>query len=203
MIDKLSDLVPRVSDHVPGCPENAVLQALRDGWRRFCYDSRAWRSTLPSLDLVAEQKEYNLLPRFDAEIERVYEVRVPSEDNVTDGEEGPELESDYWEVQTTAAGVTQLKLGYEPSEAVSGGLIVKAVLLPNRDVQEAEDPTFLNRWADAVTWAAVLDLAARPGRRWTSPTEATLAQSRYRTEVNRARADVDRARKPASPGLTA
>ena len=53
-----ASVIPKVSPHVPGCPQPLMLQAIRDAAIRICEKTLAWRYTAPVFDLLPGVHEY-------------------------------------------------------------------------------------------------------------------------------------------------
>jgi hypothetical protein len=59
MVDRtFASLVPKISPHVPGCPQPLMVQALRDAAIRICEKTLSWRYTPPVFDLLPGVHEY-------------------------------------------------------------------------------------------------------------------------------------------------
>lgn len=53
-----ASVVPKVSPHVPGCPQPLMVQAIRDAAIRICEKTLAWRYTPPVFSLLPGVHEY-------------------------------------------------------------------------------------------------------------------------------------------------
>jgi len=71
----LSTLLPLM--RLRRCPENLMLQELRNAHRQFCIDTEIWQEALPDIDSVEDQVDYQLTAvPGDTYIHRVVEVYI-------------------------------------------------------------------------------------------------------------------------------
>jgi len=171
---------------LPDCPVNLLNQALQLGSREFCQDTEAFRQELTAMDLVADQKEYTLSAPAGYEISRVFEVRLLTEDEVTDGDEGTVQSTNKYEYDIQTGTLTFYSA--PSTEAVTGGLVIEVVLLPLEDgaVLDAE---FMRRWGRTIQDWAYWWLFSMDGKPWASETQAAAFFNRYRRGVVTSRVD--------------
>lgn len=177
-----------------------MLQALKQSFRRFCLDTNAWREQLESIDLTEEILAYVLESDAfdDVEIRHIVEVRINTEDGISEGNPGALIDSGlyaYYPSATTrqgvaiAAGSLVLDDSLEPAEDVTGGLEVMVSLVPNINSTDFDAP-FVTRWSEAVVGWAMFWLKSLPGRKWTDKDRALVFQREYYRGVSRARLGV-------------
>jgi len=190
MVSKLSDLYELMVLEVPGCSTAIMLHQLKLALRRFCEETEIWREDLASIDIEEDEDEYILTSVYDADIARIIDVRVNTEDGVTNGDDGALISPSRYEYDPQTYTLT---LGWEPSDDVTDGLDVKVVLLPCHTIDDAGmEETFINRWYEPIYAKALADLLKMPSKKWTNPELAGHYQSEYYRGVARARAELQR-----------
>lgn len=179
---KLKNFHPMMVPELPGCPEPLIDQRLKHAIRRYCIDTEAWKVTIDPVDLVASQQEYSVTPNWDARIQRVAEVRVNSEAGVTNGDEGNVIHPTHYEF--TAPKTLRFESSYIPSDSVTDGLVVDAILVPFIDEFEI-DEEFLNRWYEPIMAWAMHDLMMMAAKKWTNPVLAAQNLDQYNLFLNK------------------
>lgn len=168
-IARFIDLYPLLQVDLPKCPTPLILQTLQQTMREFCTDTGIWREDLTAMDIVADQEDYTLASAWTAEIYRVVEVR-------TDGDEDsdPLDESEYTYDPTTE----KLTLVNPPTAALTDGLLVKVVIIPELYCEEVEE-AFLNRWGEGIVAGTKAKLMAEKNKVWSSPERVPFFQFEY------------------------
>jgi hypothetical protein len=198
---------------LPGCPEPALLQAIKKTVRKFCQDTDAWREQLASIDLKTGILGYVLVSKWDAEIRHVIEVRINTAAARTAGDIGvpiePSLYTYYGDASVrldvaVAAKTLYLDESLEPAEDVDNGLDVKVSLVPELNTDAAEmDMDFLVRWSEAIIGGTIFWLMNLKGRKWTDLQRAPLFLLDYNRGVSRARRENVGGQKVDTEGLSA
>jgi hypothetical protein len=165
---QISDLYPLMMGHLPGIDAYTLDQHLQQASREFCDRSEAFRETL-TRNLVADQAAYVLTPSYDCRIKRILEVWLKTDNDITAGADGTLVDSRYYTFRT-ATGTLTLDNAYKPSVAVTGGLVVKVVLVPEitQTGTNVLSEDFLNVWADGLMFRAFFTLMSMPRQRWTN-----------------------------------
>jgi len=192
-----NDLLNLVSPEVPGCPTALAVQHLQMAARQFCADTEAWREKLDPINLVANDLTYTLTPLYDAEVRRVIEVWIRTAADVTAGDDGTLLTYDQYEFDPTGSVLT-LDDSIEPQLAVTSGLVVKVVLVPNLvtnvdsiATQGGITATFLNYWAEPIMARSKSTLMRMVWTAWANPQMATVYQAEYLDGFSRAKTEAD------------
>lgn len=188
MMRRLDDLGRDLLLHV-NAPAEIQLIVLRQAARDFLARTEAWLDTLPSIDLVADTADYTLTHQYPAHIRRVTAVRILSEQDVTDGNEGTLQNPEYYEM--VLPDILRLDTAIIPGEDVTDGLSVDAVLVPNMNCQELP-VDLLERSQEGIVARALYLLMIQPGKPWTAYDLATIHMRRYADLVSSAMGDLAR-----------
>lgn len=177
---------------LPGCPQALVDQAMYAASREFCARSRAWEEKL-TINLLADQAEYALKPKWQASVEGVKDVRINTAAGVTAGTPGNRIDDREWAVTRSDSGsMAKIELSetYTPSESITSGMTLTAILVP--DAGEHQLPTwFLQRHYEAILGMTLADLMTRhEDDAWYNPVRANFWRKRYGSKIGRARFDV-------------
>jgi hypothetical protein len=191
-----SGLLPLLVPDLPNCPKQVILQYARQAARDFCIETEAWQEELAPIDLVDETVDYTLVIPYDAEVRRIMEVYIRTEEDVDDGLDG--TLQDYDKYEFTPPTTLTLDDSIEPQDDVTDGLVVKVVLVPqlfedvhSETTQAGISSTFLNSWAEPII-ARTLYLLKRMTRKdWSDPQGAALALSDYNRGVTAAKQEVE------------
>jgi len=155
---KYVDLIPRMARDLRGAPSEKydVKAALVDAGRRFCMVSQAWFEKLTAIDVVAEQQEYTLSTGgYLAQFVRIKELRLLTTSEVTAGDEGSLVDSTRYLLNLPKT--LKFRTGCIPGTAVTGGMVITAVLAPQMDAEEI--PAWvIDRWGDAIIAHALYSL---------------------------------------------
>ena len=168
-ICKMSDFYPHTAPLLPGSvaggvPDPLLIQTTRRCIREFCESTGVWREWLPSIDLVEDQAEYVLAPTYCAEVNGIVEVRINTENGVTNGDDGQQIDrSDY----TFDPELSQLVLGdaVTPVEDVDEALDVHVMLLPELNEDDIAEWLF-NRYFDGLQAYIVYKMGIMPNQPW-------------------------------------
>jgi hypothetical protein len=158
---------------VPGCQQFIIDQQLKRACRDFCYETEAWVDKLDAIDLVADQTEYRLLPRWNGSVHRVLSVAL----NETDGDYDSgiiDLNNYYVQDEDT------LVLNTTPTSSVTDGMKVKVCLVPPLDGTIDFPDWFLDRWGEGLISKAKFNLMSMPRKPWSDPASAALHGDIYR-----------------------
>ena len=197
-IARYQDIIPKISPWLPKCDTPFILQQLREAGRVFCERSEAWQHDIVPIDLVAEQTDYAIVPSWDARINRILEVRINTEDGVDAGTEGALQDEDSYDFIPPST----LSFTAESTYSVTDGLDVKVVLIPEPDSDDI-DESFLDRWEWGIRALALSKMLLMKQRPWSDPDNALDFKQQYLTALNKAKAEVGRKYKKASPGFRA
>lgn len=185
-ISGYSDLLPYMAVDLPGNPAQAVmLNALRRAGRDFCETTEAWLIELDPINLVADQKSYTITIPNSATIYRIDEVRLNTEDGVDAGNDAIKQDSSTYEFIQPST----LKFKTAPAASVTDGLEVDVIIVPPIDFQEDFDEWFMERWHEAILDGAMYLMLMQVKKPWSNPAGAAEYKMRFRTAMNRAKAE--------------
>ena len=191
-IHKWSDLRELAYPELPGMPAALFDQALYASSREFCVRTRSWEEEL-TISLVADQSEYALKPKWQASVEAVKDVRINTAAGVTAGTPGTRIDDREYSIERADTGsMAKIALSdaYTPSESITSGMTLIAVLVP--DAGEHQLPQwFLQRHYEAILGMTMADLMTRhEDDAWYNPARANFWQKRFGAKIGRARYDI-------------
>ena len=202
-VTKYADLLPLLVADLPGCPENVIVQALRQAARKFCIDSEAWVADAPVLSVVADQQSYTLTPTWGADIRRIVEVRINTADGVTNHRIGRLLPAYCYHFAQPSTLV--FEENYIPNIGVTNALNIKYALVPQ--LLGADNGIdwngFFIPWMDGLCDRARADLMLMPTKVWSNVKLGTYFDGQYWKSVNRAKVEVERRYTDMTPTVTA
>lgn len=163
-----SDFYDLLAPDVPGCPDAAKEQALRQAAIAFCEQSLAWKYAHPDIEIVIGQDEYPFDPPAGAVVHTVtYATFADNELNVM----VDEYSMGIWDwrnqdgvPQYVLGGPTSLRL--VPAPNVEGTLKLEVILKPSPDAETIDDDVF-NEYREAIVHGALGRLMASPKKPYT------------------------------------
>lgn len=194
---KLSDLLHLMFPDLPGAGDAIILNYLQDAARRFCGDTESLIETLPAINIVASQQDYQLSPTLNGEIIRVKDVRVNTTEGVTAGQLGSSKYTSQYDF-TPSTGVLRLK--YAPAESVTGGLVVDVSIIVKHKTNEVP-AWWLNRYERGIIAGAKKSLQEMTDKPWSNAASAQANSMIYNQMVGRAKNDVEAGYKTLAPRI--
>lgn len=187
----LTQFLPYVLPHVPGCPDAVAEIAVRNACIDFCHTTLLVQ-TLTTQDIVVGQQDYNLTVPANSVLSRVLKVfygdielaanTVESVNSglIVRGDVGGGVQrSDspviYFQKTPTLASISVYPL---PATAMTLGLAVRAAFAPNRTATTVDDSLF-QYWAEEIASGALHRLMATPGQQFSDNTMAAYHKSRF------------------------
>jgi hypothetical protein len=176
-----SDFYDLVLPDLPGCPEVAADQALRQVAIAFCEQSLAWRWRHPDIPVVAGTSRYDYMPLGNAAVHAVTWARF------NEGDIEPVAEADIsihdWRNATghpryvlgDATGITLV-----PRPDLPGTLTLEVVLKPALDATGVEDDIF-REYHQVIAHGAIGRLMLSPNKPYTNGQLAGLHQFEFIT----------------------
>jgi len=179
-IVKYADLLPRMLRDLIGVKYTPfeANAALRDAGREFCNRSECWFEKLTAISVVADQQEYTLATDYPAHFKRVKSIRLLTSQEVTDGDEGSLVDPSYYRLNLPVT--LKFGTGHIPATAVTDGMVVEVVFVPQMDADELPEWLF-SRWGDAIIGKALYDLW-----RGTDLNKAAVFLNQYNAKLNEA-----------------
>ena len=188
---QLSDLFQLLWDQLPGVDDLILTRECEQALRQFCDDSNAWREKLAAIDLVVGQRDYTLTPSYDCRIKQIAEVRILTANDVTYGYPGTKQPEDNYSF--VRPSTLTLKRFITPRVAVTGGLVVKVILVPEhlQTGNNVVSAAFLNDYAVGIMERVLYVMKLMPRQRWSDPDKAVKVHLfNYRTAITDAMADL-------------
>jgi hypothetical protein len=189
VIAQLKDLLPRVVEHVAKCPEPVMLRALRDAWRVFCMEADAWREELAGITCSSSVATYALTIPYEADVQRITEVRWRTDADVTAGLPGELLDLKDFEALPVSDGSWNICLVEAGQWRYSsdGSLIVTVSLAPRLDLDTDVPTDVLNLHGDAIAAKAIASLKSAKGKPYYDPDGWLIFTQQYNAAKSRAR----------------
>lgn len=193
---KYSDLISRMARDLRGVSfeKSDAMRSLKDAGRKFCNESYAWYEPLTAIDVVADQQEYALTTAYPAQFKEIKSIRMLTESEVTAGDEGSLVDPAYYRLNLPAT--LHFNTGHIPVTAVTGGMVVKMVLVPQMDAEELPE-WIISRWGEAIIGWAKYDML-----RAFDIGKAMIFSSQYNDVLNQAMVESLDDIKPGIPGST-
>lgn len=194
----------RLNPLVPGCPEPAAFQALRDAAIAFCEDAHVLQIYLDPITTVEGGRRYDLDLPTDTALARVlaaWHCRAPLV--LLPGREAHWVDAETDDA--TGAPVrgtpshaylldTQTIYVYPPPAAqATGALTLKVALKPTRTASQVDD-ALLDDWAEPIVHGAAARLAATPGVSYSSGDMVAFCAAQYAMGLSRARLEARKGR---------
>ena len=185
----LSDLLIHVRQHVPGCPEQMMLDALRAKFRELCERSAVWRERLPKLDVYKGLSDYELDIPFNMQLvalrqlywgDRALPFRSIEKVRATDGGSDTPMSSepDWW----TMPELSVVRLYPAPDADATGQVEPYAAVTLAQG--ESVFPADLMRFAEGIGFGAASRLKLMPGMEWTDREGAQAFDREFRVTVS-------------------
>lgn len=172
----LVSLLPYIAPDVRRCPQPMLIQALRLGINEFLRDTQLWQRDMTAVNIVAAQTTYSVPTVFDpmAEVEQVVSAKYDDEEMV---------QGSHYEMTDELT----LELLFDPPEAVTGGLVIRAAhrLAPGMEtpttgtITDAVLERIVSSWIAAIVEKAKAILFIMNDKPWTDEKKAGLHEQLY------------------------
>lgn len=183
----------RVIPEVIGCPIFVAVESVRDAAIEFCNRSRYWRVTLASINIVAGQATYTLIPPTDSSISEILSVRHNT--FVVNPTSEFSLDGQYpsWRLLTSSQAEEYfsnerniIRLTPIPSVSGTANLDVRVVLKPSRTSTTIPDQLY-DHYLEEVAAGAKARLMVMPGVDWSNPDLALYYRTVFESGIKNAR----------------
>lgn len=194
MSTALTAFLTQVQTHVPGCPENVMLEAIRNACIRFCTDTWLVRESLTPINVVVGTDEYILTASVNNESIGLISFLHDKLELPNKTEEELDVLDSGW--RTADPGVATsvisllpdlVKLNRVPLEAITDGLIVRIATRPTDDAIVVNDLLF-NDWRKGIKYGSLEELFEIPGKQWSDMKQSIFYGKRFNFETQRGRA---------------
>lgn len=198
------DFFPWVLPEVPGCPEIAAVQAIRDSTIEFCQKSLLFQVDHDPITVIQKIADYDLeSPVTGARVEKVMkawykgkqliptapdEVRDPSVYNQRIGDYKTEYSTPKYFIQKDSNSISLLPI---PDQSLQQAITMRVALAPLRSSTECADFLF-EQWAETIGSGAIARLQSSVGKAYYNFQSAAIHQAKYMVGINAARMKANR-----------
>lgn len=176
------------SFRMSGCPDSEIKTQLREAGYDFFRRSECWLYTIPSIDIVANQKAYTLSTGLSAQIRRIHAVRINDANNIAAGNKG--VAQDLTRIDFVPPDA--LTLPDAPLSSVTDGLEVDVKLCPYRFSDEIP-AVLLDLWSDGIIAGTLARLYDYPKNcPWSNSQKAQEQKDIFSAAINQATVDSDK-----------
>jgi hypothetical protein len=185
----LSDFLPKVLPHVPGCPdplaENHVLEAAIE----FCRRTNVWRVDLDPITLAANVSEYDLANPANGKVqlvERVLYNGVP-----LDPKTPHQLDQDMPGWPTLKGSIVayymltrrKFRIVQIPAATETNAIVVQVSARPTRTATVLDSELY-EEYLDEVAAGALSSLLGIPGKEWSSSAKAKERMDEFEKAIS-------------------
>lgn len=194
------DFLSRLLSEVPGCPEPAALQSIKDTTIDFCEKTLIHQADHDPVAAIARIADYDLeTPVTGTRVIRVMkawylgnELSPVAPDYIRDPSLynqriGGDFETKYSSPQNfTQKDTATFSLYPVPDKTVTNAITMRVALAPLRSSETCADFLY-EQWVEDICAGAAARLQASPNKAYTNPQFAVSNQRRYTAGVNDAR----------------
>lgn len=191
--------LPWVLTNVPGVPEVAAIQGLRDASIQFCEQTLIHQVDHDPVTVIANTVDYDLeTPVSGTRVHKIMrawfqgsELRPEAPDQVN----SPSIYNQNIGGVTTNKTKPQTFIQKDwatfsvfpiPDQTYPNSVTLRIALAPLRSATSCEDFLYQN-WGEAIAHGASARLLAMPGKSWSNPNAAAYHQTQYQIGINQAR----------------
>ncbi len=199
----LSSIYEYVQAEVPTCTSVLGAQKILEAARIFCNTSLAWQEELTKMDIVADQRDYDITPFVSScgarELVRVIEVRTRGAD-VADTDDGIVLEED---ISYHMFDKTTFRFNNIPTESIVDGLVLVVALKPSLTATTWGDAMDAD-WRETVAKGAKSLLMQMPSKTFTNYALSMEYRQQFYNDIRNAHSEWSKNytyRKSRKPGF--
>jgi hypothetical protein len=192
----LDNFLPFVLPDVPGCPEALALSAIRESAIEFCQLTGYWQQDLATIDTVANQKSYTLVPPSEAVVARPRSVyylgrKLHPLIELSAGLEDATAADPTWYLIVPIGEDWALRPYPTVDRSVTGAFTVKASLKPARNATKVGARVYVDYMEPVAAGAAsrLLKMQAKP---WFNANLALLKDAEFKAASASARDAADK-----------
>lgn len=198
---KIETLVPRVSRRVLGCPQTAMINALRDAAINLCEQADVWTFSVDDIVVFKNIAQYELQLPKDAEIVRVSGVSFGGTQMQIRTADWLDANRPGWRNDTGTPDACHIEMDDDryflrvtpkPTKTekdIERRVAIGFVLKPTSDATELDD-FMVARYRDTIVAGALTQLYELPDRPWSDERRAAAFAGEFRAGVTAARSDV-------------
>lgn len=198
------DFLSRVLPDVPGCPEIAAVQAIKDSAIQFCEQSLILQADHDPVSVIAKINDYDLeTPVTGTRITKIMkmwyqgreltpsapdQIRSPLAYNKNIGGFQTTYNDPQVFFQKDSATFSLFPI---PEKTVASAITMRVALAPLRSSTACDDVLF-EHWAEPIAYGAVGRLMLQPAKSYTNPELSRSYIARFVIGVNDARQKASR-----------
>lgn len=183
-MNNVSELYQYMISDLGSCPKNVALGELRKAAVQFFEETEGWTIDL-TWDVVADQRDYKLKPKFDVLVKRLVEVSY--------GEEGETSPLDPCDYELVEPLTVRLDTAY--TTALASALHATIAVVPVLKQEPEIDPVVLDRWGmRGIRTMALYSCLMKPGA-WMNEKQAMRFFNEAKRAKGQARIELETSRK--------
>ena len=191
----LSDFLPQILPHVPGCIDQLARDAVRNAAIIFCERSKAYRLELDPMQVEAGISDYEFDVPDDTVVHEVLRVVIDGTPIDPKSPAQLDIERPGWQTETGTPFAYYLKdfrrklrLVLMPDASIADGLLIEAALKPSKTALKFEQG-FFEEYFDDVAYGALANLLSMPGKEWTNTGKADQNLARFNAAIGKHNVD--------------
>lgn len=168
-LSKLTDLLPKLTGRLTGCPPVLIISTLHDIARDFCRETGALRMPLGPFDFVAGQSDYRIEFPILASLLTVHKVLI---------KDTPQHPTTYT-IYPDADMYQMIRFAFAPTKTEDDMWSVDVSMVPDEGADDYP-LEFLQQWSHAIVAGTLAEIMADDGKRWANATMAGINMQKYR-----------------------
>lgn len=191
----LEDFTKDIRPHVPGCPEDVILNAIRKSCIRFCTDTWVIRETLQTFNADSDEDTYALTTISGDAVVGVISFLYDDLELAKKTEEELDIEDYGWRTAdagtptmvTSPDNASSVRLNRRSEVGTTSEMKVRVATKPQPNAEEVQD-ALLNDWSVAIKYGALEQLYEIPEKGWSDMKQSVWYGKRFNFEVQRGKA---------------
>ena len=196
-----SSYLTGVLPHVPGCPRNVAVDAVRKATQRLCMDALVWKEELAAINSTVGADSYTLTPvTANTEITAItYAEYDESPIDIKSKKDLDEFDLNWRNADNGTpsacylASSTQVTLNRKADTAIAGGIVIEVALMPDDASTGAQDDIYLY-YKETIEHGALHYLFQIPKKEWSDLDLAVYHGKHFNYFIQNAKAVADRNR---------
>jgi hypothetical protein len=185
----LSDFLPEVLPHVPGCFDAMAKNSVLNAAIAFCERTGAYRQELDPMQIDAGVSDYELEVPTDTITYKILRVGVDGEPIDPKSPKQLDIENAGWQAKTGTPFAyyvkdirRTLRLVYTPESSIVNGLVIEVALKPVKGATKFE-VAFFEEYYDDIAAGALAELLSMSAKPWTNSRKAAEALDRFNKAI--------------------
>lgn len=193
-----SAFTPEIRPEVPGCPTEAIENAVRKAVIDFCNQTLIWREELAAIDTVVGQDVYTLTPPAQGRVVLPIHVAYDEITMLEKSEEEQDYVDDGWRISTNSKPrfyhcpkPDQIRFSRKSDSVITGGIVVKAAIKPTNTATGVDDIIF-DDWLYQIKDGALATLMSMPKQVWYDPNQSIIHDRKFNAAIQRGKSRAKR-----------